>query len=222
MIDARLRLFIPSRAVSVPLPVVGDIGFDGDNRGFNFGEGTARADLWVEIDDSPTTITPIHVKRRSFGESRWYTRDKLVDVVGRPFWWKEIQRNPLLGTEALPNGIATAVVTDRTLNVTGRLEPADPFGLIKNIRVSFRVNGTNPLEELAPAIDCQLDLVVSATGVPAFTYSLTGTHDGFPAYELYLQQRLVYSFDPVAEGTSPLSLGDPNSVQVAIPLTVFV
>lgn len=223
MIDARLRLFIPSRAVTVPLPIVGDIGFDGDERGFSVSGGTARADLWVEIDDSPTTTVPVRVKRRAFGESRWYTRDKLVDVIGRPFWWKEVRKDPFLGTEVLPNGVATAVMTDQTLNVTGQLESADPFGLLKNIRVIFLVKGTNPLEALAPTVDCRLELVVSATGVPAFTYSLTGTHDSFPAYELYLQGRLVYSFDPVQAGTSPLSLGDPTNVQaVNIPLTVFV
>lgn len=222
MIDARLRLFIPSRAVKVPLPIVGEVGFDGDGRGFSYGDGTARAELWVDIDHSPTTTTPITVKRRAFGESRWYTKDKLVDVPGKPFWWQEIRKDPFLGVEAVPNGIATAVVSDLTLQVTGRVESADPFGLIKTVRVTFRVNGTNPLEPLAPAIDCRLDLVVAATGVPAFTYSVTGSHDGFPAYELYLQQRLIHSFDPVQAGTSPLSLGDPNGVQVNIPLTVFV
>ncbi|HET6484283.1 MAG TPA: DUF3238 domain-containing protein [Actinoplanes sp.] len=207
--------------MALPLPIVGDIGFDGDNREFSYGDGSSRAELWVDIDHSPTTTNPVTVKRKAFGESRWYTKDKLVDVLGKPFWWKEVRKDPFLGIEAPPDGVATAVVSDLTLRVTGQVEAADPFGLIKNVRVTFQVNGTNPLEPLAPAIDCRLDLLIAATGVPAFTYSLVGSHDGFPAYELYLQQRLVYSFNPVQAGTSPLSLGDPSGVPVNVPLTVF-
>jgi hypothetical protein len=222
MIDARLRLFIPSRAVVVPLPVVGDAGFDGDNRGFSYADGTSRAELWVDIDNSPFTQTPISVKQRAFGESRWYIKDKLEDVVGKPFWWKNIRKDPFLQIEALPDGVATAPVTDETLFVSGRIEAADLFGLTKNVRVTFRVAGTNPLEALAPAIDCHLELLIAATGLPAFTYSVVGSHDAFPAYELYLQQRLVYFFDPVQAGTSPLSLGGIDVVQVSILPTLFV
>jgi hypothetical protein len=58
MIDARLRLFIPPRAVSVPLPVAGDVGFDGNNRSFSYGEGTARAEVWIDVDHSPATVAP--------------------------------------------------------------------------------------------------------------------------------------------------------------------
>lgn len=222
MIDVRLRLFIPSRAVNVPLPLAGEVGFDGDNRGFSYDEGTSRAELWVDVDNSPFTQSPITVKRRAFGESRWYTKDKLVDVFGKPFWWKSIRRDPFLNTEALPDGIATAPVTNETLNVTGRLEPADAFGLTKNVRITFQVFGKNPLEALAPAIDTRLELLIAATGLPAFTYSIVGTHDAFPAYELYLQKRLVYSFDPVAARTNPLNLADVNGIPVNIPPTVFL
>lgn len=222
MIDVKLRIFIPSRAVLVPLPAVDTIGFDGDNRGFSYDQGTSRAELWVDVDNSPYAANPVMIKRRAFGESRYYVREKVVDVVGKPFWWKAIRRNPFLQTEDLPNGAATALVTDESLNVTGAIEPADPLGLLKNVRVTFRVNGALPLSAVAPAIDCQLDVLLGATGLPATTFSVTGYHDGFPAYELYIQQRLVYSFDPEQAGTSPLNLAPGGEVRVNVPTTVFV
>jgi hypothetical protein len=222
MIDVKLRVFIPSRAVLVPLPVAGDIGFDGDNRDFSYDEGTSRAELWVDVDNSPLAASPVTVKRREFGESRWYVKDKLVDVWGKPFWWKAVRRNPFLQIEDSPDGIATAVVTGSSLSVTGAIESSDPFGLIKNAHITFRVNAAVPFEVLAPAIDCRFDILMSATGLPAFAYSVTGFHDGFPAYELYLQQRRVYAFHPVQAGTSPLNLAPGREVQVNIPLTAFV
>jgi hypothetical protein len=103
------------------------------------------------------------------------------------------------------------------------LEPIDAFGLLKNVRVSLRVQAAVPLDALAPAIDCNLDILLSATGLPTgFAYSISGTHDGFPAYELYAQQRRIYSHDPVQAGKSPLDLFPPEDVLVQVPTTVFL
>jgi hypothetical protein len=128
MIDVRLRVFIPSRAVAIPGPP-GATGFDGDNRSFSVEEGTSRADLWVDVDNSPLTINPITIKRRTFGQTASYSLDKIQDVLGKPFWWKEIKRLPFFNTEMAPDAVATADVTDSSLSVHGDLE-ADPFGLV--------------------------------------------------------------------------------------------
>lgn len=221
MVDVRLRLFIPSRAVLVPFGPAGFSGFDGDNRTFSFADGTARADIWVDVDNSPFTQTPITVKKRAFGQSAMYVVEKLVDVLGKPSWWKAVRKDPFLQIEAPPDAVATATVTDETLSVTGRLEPG-PFGLVPNVRVSFHVAATLPLEPLAPPINCDLDVLVSATGTPFVTFSVKGAHDSFPAYELYIQQRRVYSYDPEAAGSTPLGLAAVGNVLVDIPFTALV
>ena len=221
MIDVKLRLFIPPRAVAIPLPIVGDVGFDGDNRGFHYENGTARAELWIDADNSPTATNPVTIKRREFGQSGMYGKDKLESVLGKPFWWKSVRRHPFLQTEELPDRLLTAERSERTLRVSGRLEPS-VIPVISNLRLSFHVDGTNPLEPLAPPINCDLDVVISATGTKAFAYSLNGSHDGFPAYELYIEQRLVYSHDPERTGHTPLDLIQVGAVPVNVAPTVFI
>jgi hypothetical protein len=220
MIDVRLRIFIPSRAVAIPLGPFTS-GFGGDNRSFSFDQGTSRADIWVDVDNSPHTNNPLAVKRLSFGETTRYSVDKIQGVIGKPFWWQEIKRDQLLQIEASPDAIATAEVMESTLNVHGSLEP-DPFGLIPNIRIKFHVVGTNPLEPLAFPINCDLDVLVSATGSQLLSFSVNGAHDGFPAYELYIKERRVYSFDPVAAGTNPFNLAAQGDVTVNMPVTALV
>jgi len=91
MIDVHLRIFIPSRAVSIPLGPATS-GFDGDNRDFSFDQGTSRVELWVDVDNTPSTNSPITTRRRAFGQTARYTPDKLEDVPGKPFWWKSQAR----------------------------------------------------------------------------------------------------------------------------------
>lgn len=222
MIDIRLRVFIPARAVSIPLGPLGPVGiagFDGDNRSFSFDQGTSRAEIWLDVDNSPLSAAPVAIKRLAFGQSARYDAAKIEDVPGKPFWWKSVRRDPFLQTEASPDAVDTAVVNPDTLSASGAIE-LGPFGLIPNVHVHFHLNGVNPLEPLAPAINADLDVLVSATGTPALSYSITGAHDGFPAYELYIAQRLVYSFDPVAAGTNPLNLTVQDRI-VNVPFTAM-
>ena len=221
MIDLRLRLFIPSPAVAVAMGIPGMTGFGGDNRSFSFDQGTSRAEIFVDVDNSPLTQNPITIKRLAFGQSTSYSMHKLEDVIGKPFWWKNIKRDPFLQLQAPPDAMTTAHLNDSALSVRANLEPG-LFGLVPNVKVKFHVSGTNPLEPLAPPINCDLDVSISATGVPLVSYSVTGAHDGFPAYELYLAQRLIYSFDPVTAGTSPLNLVAHGDISVNIPPTALV
>ncbi len=41
-----------------------------------------------------------------------------------------------------------------------------------------------------------------------------GRHDGFPAYQAYVQDKLVYSHDPIATRQTPLSLFPPMEFDV--------
>jgi len=218
MVDVRLRLFIPSRAVYVPTG--SDAGFGGDDRGFSFNGGTSRADVWVDVDNVPITSNLLTIKYCDFGQTTQYMKEKLVDVWGKPSWWKAVKKDPFLGIEASPDDCRKCDVTSSSLSVAAKLESGGPFGVIPAVRVTFHVDATNPLESLAPAINCDLDVVLSATG-PTFTVGVVGSHDSFPAYELYVQQRLIYSFDPVRAGTSPLNLAYHGDIAVNLPAAAF-
>ncbi len=219
MIDAKLRLFIPSRAIALPVPLAS--AFDGDGRGFSYDEGTARAEIWVDIDNTPNPAQAITVKNIAFGRTARYPVDAVTDVGGKPFWWKDLKRDPFLQLEPAPEAEETLGVTPDTLSVTGRYDPG-VFGLTPQVNVRFHVVGANPLEPLAPPFNCDLDLVVSATPLPAFSYSLKGSHDGFPCYEFYLNRRLVYSYDPVAAGSTPFALFAIGGIPVDVAPTLFL
>lgn len=221
MIDVRLRLFIPSRAIGLPMGPFGS-AFDGDNRGFSYDQGTSRAEIWIDVNDTPGAQNVVErVKHIGFGQSARYSVDKVVDVPGKPFWWKDLRRDPFLHLDPQPDAVATAEVRPDTLSVEGVVE-TDAFGLTSNAVLKLRVRGTNPLEPLAPPFDCSLDVRILRTGFPGCTYSVSGSHDGFPAYELYLRGRLVYSHDPVLSGSSPLALFQDGGVAVNIPMTVML
>lgn len=73
------------------------------------------------------------------------------------------------------------------------------------------VHGANPLLPVGPAIDLKLNITfqyLPATG--EIQYKLKGVHDGFPAYELYINRQSVYVFDPRIAGTTPNALFPPE------------
>ncbi len=70
--------------------------------------------------------------------------------------------------------------------------------IARNItKVTLRGNAKNPLLILGagPGISWEIMVTIDATGsIPKYT--IEGEHDGFPAYELYLNKQLVYKFWP--------------------------
>ena len=199
--DIKLRIFIPSRAVQLPpLPLLGDYGFAGDNRSFDYENGTSRAEIWVDAFFNPEPDNIISVKELKFGQSEKYNASSLVEVGGKPWWWKAVRTNPFLNTEELPYETATAVVNYDTLSVTGTFDSLNPTQCLK---VTFHINGTNPLEANAPAINGDIDLNLYYSG-EAVNYQITGRHDPFPCWELYLNRQLIYNYD--ASNSNPFEL----------------
>ena len=81
----------------------------------------------------------------------------------------------------------------------------------KQLSVKCRCEGQNPLVSGAPAISYTFTLTFdSATR----TYSLVGSHDGFPAYEIYINGKRIYKHDPLATGDGLNSLFPPEEWDV--------
>lgn len=74
---------------------------------------------------------------------------------------------------------------------------------------------------LAPAINADIVVTFSLDSDGNIFYAASGVHDGFPAYELYINQQLVNSWDPVAQGKSPFALFPFNDVTVNVPPTIL-
>ncbi len=217
--DIRLRVFIPARAVLVPIPGAADSGYSGDNRSFSYDAGTSRAELWVDISNDINSGNLLTIKRRDFDRSEKYRAEDLESVGGKPVWWKTVKKIPFIQIELPPIDSGIAEVTNDSLAVTARVEP-QPFNLVRTIRLTFHVNGILPLDPLAPAVDCDLDVLLTPSPV-GVSFSVKGAHDGFPAYELYIQRKLVYFYDPVQANASPTDLLPPLEILVDVPLTIL-
>jgi hypothetical protein len=112
--------------------------------------------------------------------------------------------------DALRDGVIDANDDDATLgdchllHDTGR---ASNSGMsvtaqrLSDTKVEVALNGAvgNPLVFSAPTTDWLLKVVIDEA---ASTWTLTGDHDGFPAYEVYINSQPMYTFSP---GSPPYS-----------------
>jgi len=64
--------------------------------------------------------------------------------------------------------------------------------------------------------DYILDITIDDTDITNTKYSITGLHDGFPAYEVYIGAKLIYKHDPLKTGEVVSSLFDPIEHDVSI------
>src|SRR5690606_26636885 len=83
------------------------------------------------------------------------------------------------------------------------------------LEINFHVAGQNSLEFFAPDINCDLKVSLVRHG-SNISYNVKGQHDGFPAYELYIERRRVYAYDPVAANADPLALFPPAEITVDV------
>jgi len=216
-VDVKLRCFIPSQAVSLQVPLTDDYG--GDNRSFSYDQGSHRVQVhqrltfgtshpWPRVEAAPGAPGGGF----SFGETKAYSQGDTENVAGKPWWWKRLKDG------AAPSDTATLGRTDDNLHAVASYDYAQtaeshwsqgPLAA----KVYLRVDAPNPLVDSAPAINADLWLQLKEYNGKLY-YRLTGTHDGFPAYELYVDECLVYSHDPEAEGQSPLSLFPPSEYTV--------
>lgn len=224
--EVRFRTFIPSPVVALGVekavdPVKELMIFKGDGRSFAYNHGTERSfqNAVVSFERagktqfvggvligqqarSPQVVDP----ERDFGETIGWRVDDGIPVLNRPLWWWQLKtKTPVvLGRERL------------------RVSPLNNRVLVdwldgQTIRVRFILNGSNPLLKLAPAINADLTVLLRRNGQDDVMVSVEGRHDGFPAYELYVDGKPVYLHDPVEKGQHPLSLAGPQEWHVDIP-----
>lgn len=213
-IDVKLRLFIPSRAIQVPpVPMLGDTGFAGDNRTFDYEAGTSRAEIWVDSFWDTDAEDAVSVKHIGFGQSEEYFAADLEMVGGRPAWWKSVRKVPFLDVEVAPFRIATAATDNSSLSVTA-LYGSEPLNPLPYLKISFHVNGINPLQAGAPAINGEIDLYITRSGNDV-SCRVKGSHDAFPCWELYVDRQPIYTFD--ASFSDPFTLTSMHVEMIDIP-----
>lgn len=117
-----------------------------------------------------------------------------------------------LGDNHLMMDKGTAAKTEVTIQPT-------TWHSSRKISALFVCNASNPLVNLAPGIGYTVTITADYTTPSTPKYSISGTHDGFPAYEIYINGTRVYQHDPMATGDGPGSLFPPEEYTISIPLT---
>ncbi|MBC6478536.1 MAG: hypothetical protein GDA56_12900 [Hormoscilla sp. GM7CHS1pb] len=184
----------------------------GDDRDFHYNDGTHRSKQKVVVTADPAD------------------RDgKVNDPVVE--WGTFMADGPLTGgiididipdfLPLLPDRIQLGQLVDEegTLTPTDDNNSVQVSRLSNNIvRTQLKLSGGIPLvpELLTPNIDADITVEIRQEEGEEAQYRISGSHDGFPAYELYINGERVYEHDPREAEKGPLDLFPPND-DVSIP-----
>lgn len=204
-VDVKLRVFIPSPAAGLDAGMTLGV-YGGDDRGFSYDQGTSRAEIHTTVEfGTDHAIPSLNIQNIGFGQTEEWATSDTQTVTGQPGWWRTVNAG------ASPTGTATLQRTTSNLNVNGsyNFQTGLPTGTPSDVQLFLMVNGANPLASTAPAIDANLILKMKVFNGRLW-FNLEGSHDGFPAYELYIDECRVFEHDPAAENQSPWSLFPPS------------
>jgi hypothetical protein len=181
--------------------------FEGDDRGFGFGASSFRSRQRVTVV-ADENVDADGIKDGSVenlvGETRSYAPDALADGQ-----LDAADDDGILNDCVLLHDRDTADASD--MSVEPFLTPSNGI-----VAVLLRGGPGNPLVRPSCDIDWNLNLQLREEG-GATNYVLSGVHDGFPAYELYVNGHEIYRFDP---GPGPFSFADLLRLCV-FPVTVL-
>lgn len=161
------------------------IYYAGDDRGFSSVSERYRTTQRVEVIadaafDKDGLVEGTEFQDTGFTEA--YASDAIDD--GRI---DEGDHDDVLGDCHLLQAVGKATTEDMDIEVHRAFS--------KVVRVHFWGAGTNPLARVAAAIDWDFTVIVDVNGSrPRVT--VTGDHDGFPGYEIWVNNVHVYGWDP--------------------------
>ncbi len=176
-------------------PLDSSIVFEGDKRSWDK-DGEAR------IKQKFTLISVASVdsdgflegsEHKSCGETRSYDKPTSLDTAGN-----------LTATAKADTVKGKPLKIDWDTASTSGISIATPSKpATRKVKLKFDGSAGNPLVT-GPAIDYNLEIELDTTDPEKTTYKLTGTHDKFPSYEVYINGKRVYEHDE--SGHSPIDL----------------
>ena len=202
-IEVKLRGFIPCEAVDYRdiFDAFQDKMFGGDGRSFDADNGTSRFEQVVTITTDMTREPRVSPKLPWDVDTTQYSEEYGEIIAGQPYWCKRLK----------PNAVSEAknqIVPDMaTVSRNGKI-----------VKTSLNIDVGNPFAfGLYPNANANIDIYIRQNEGKPTQYKINGKHDGFPAYEIYLDDKLVYCHDPLRSGNTPFSLVPGFLGKVAIP-----
>ena len=204
-------VFIPCDVLSSPEPRF-DRYYHGDNRSFSYDLAMteSRAALSVTLSPERPTVVTKHI-----GETRSYTYEQLSSGPDADSCYA-LKRDS--GKDPVPANRATASDSDVRAKVTWMKDDyGRPFAEVK-----LGIHATNPVAYGAPPVDGDIKVYVGfdkvAGGWTPINYWAIGSHDYYPAFELYLNETPIYLFDGVAQGNGSMSMFTTISGQQSVEI----
>ena len=225
--------------------VLAAIRFNGDNRDFSASEGTSRVDLpvTIRIDANDMSIIEARLDRGSFGEAEVYAGVDLPPIVpiipaatehieGEPDWAERKKA----GAVPLPGATGRLARTQTNLSATVQqdgsgilirlvvaAQPYFPFTDealqfvpdVELANVSIREALQSLVHVALPDIDADIRITVRKRTDGELEYEVSGEHDGFPAWELYVNGDAAYQINPI-DDLAPGTLLAPSETRVLL------
>jgi hypothetical protein len=149
----------------------------------------------------------IHASSRTHQELEFDTVTGAVTLQ-----WKHIGESHLL------DPLSSAYIAAATASDAGEVTTLTRRGSVYDVHLV--VDATNPLMPGAPAINADVLVTIDPR---ARTATISGRHDGFPAYEVYVGSSTgthrLYTYDPRTTGDTPRALFPPMEKTAAAAIT---
>ena|GEM_PF-3342396 len=225
--DVWLNLFIPVQWGELPavFDVFSPFGrklFGGDDRGFyklpfeNPDNDVDREESSSRVHQQITIIPFKHLDadgmkdetiKQALGESHNYLKSQSVQHPDQDYSsTNRLVENPTITSSG------TATVEGEDMDVT--IEWSE--GIPNTVYVDFGSEADNPIVDPSYPINWTLRLRLSSENVFLPSFILTGTQDGFPAYEMYVRDSdgnngapegtIIHQYDPIPLGLDPTAL----------------
>ncbi len=176
------------------------LAFAGDDRGFNVDATTFRAKQIVTVipDEADDSDGLLEGSRRNLGglSESFLALPALAD--GR------IDDRDRYGTSDGCRIKHDEVRVDTDGMIIDDPVRLGPHSVRIRLRTAARGGPRNELVMGSPSIDWDIGITIDTSG-PAPIYEISGTWDGYPAAELYINNQPVFTFTP---GNGPSSFGD--------------
>ncbi|MCK9588533.1 MAG: hypothetical protein M0Q93_04095 [Terrimicrobiaceae bacterium] len=180
--------------------------YEGDNRSWDK-NGSSRIHQTFDIIPVPAVVSAgVDNKSAVCGPSALYEKSSSLDGSGN---LTSAARDDI--TQGTPQKIAWATAT-ASCTATKSSTPAT-----NKIVVSVEGSATNPvsIEPLyTPSIDYHMDITIDLRDPFNPTYTIGGTTDEFPSYDIYINKERVWSYSEAAGDPFGLFLED-NPIDVA-------
>jgi len=225
-VEVTLRTFIPAQAIGVGGLYPTDFVNNGNARYFSTAEDasvkTSQSALLSFGAGGEPVLDESTAEPSRTGETELFNKsDASLSAIqsGLIFWRYDLKPGavPVETDQLNPTSVATPSISvdDHAFSVDFHLSATNPLPPPVHVASIGPYSwDIFPPQSLIPEIDADVHLNVSQDAACNTSFVVSGTHDGFPAYEILINHRLVYAYDPVEANSDPLNLAPPEDVEI--------